>query len=472
MHPSQHNQLIKWDINEKSYAYKDYRIALTSRFGTLYEYLAGSLEGKIDTRLVAWSDFLGDTWFAPPGSIMYGIRHAGPILVRNVHQLEAAYDEAMIQNAMNNAPAIVLTFADLGRQRLAPRRVLGVNQDVHHSQFSPDKVQSQFNQAMMLFEGSISDSTHARLRQESGYLTARDNKDMVRFLYELDLVGTKGNADANQMMRHYEDNCFRPDEMKCDMSTFGSNMSALSLYNEQFDRNFKSAKSLNSQRPEIEFVTGYIKGLCSGFNSMKVHFRNTCKSLPEAYNAAIEHVKGENVLGIGNWSLPSVSTSVSLGDKRARENNNAPPSTQSNKPPFRVTSRFSSSNSDPSRSGTSFTFNNADPSRTASGGGGGASGGGVNSKVPSIPVFLVTGHDGEDYEIDPTEHGFMHASDIQTLVQQQIEVFHTNLSAGGDKTVCMEWARYGTCSRNESNNSSVACRFAHPPNSIPTSKRK
>jgi hypothetical protein len=256
------------------------------------------------------------------------------------------------------------------------------------------------------------------------------------------------------------------------MSPFGSNMSALSLYNEQFDRNFKSAKSLNSQRPEIEFVTGYIKGLCSGFNSMKVHFRNTCKSLPEAYNAAIEHVKGENVLGIGNWSLPSVSTSVSLGDKRARENNNAPPSTQSNKPPFRVTSRFSSSNSDPSRSGTSFTFNNADPSRTASGGGGGASGGGVNSKVPSIPVFLVTGHDGEDYEIDPTEHGFMHASDIQTLVQQQIEVFHTNLSAGGDKTVCMEWARYGTCSRNESNNSSVACRFAHPPNSIPTSKRK
>ena len=476
MHSSQHNQLVKWDINDKSYAYKDYRTALTSKFGTLYEHLAGSLEGKIDSRLVAWSDNLGEAWFAPPGSIMYGVRHVDPILVRNVHQLEAAHNEAMLLNVINNAPAIVLSFTDLGRNRLAPRRMIGMNQDMHHSQFSPDKVQSQFNQAMSVFDGSISDSTYARLRQEPGYLSARDNKDMVRFLYELDLIGTKGNADANQMMRHYEDNCFRPDEKKCDMSIFGSNMSALSLYNEQFERNFKNAKALNSQRPESEFVTGYIKGLCSGFNPVKVQFMSY-KSLPEVFGAAINHVNGEILLGIGEWTVSSTSTSASLGDKRSRENGNALPSTQLSKPPFRIGSRFSTSNSDLSRSGTGsgsgFTFNNTDPSRSTSGGG--ASGGGVNPKAnTSFPVFLITGNDGDDYEINPTDHGFMHSSEVQTLIQQQIEVFHTNLSAGGggDKSVCVEWARYGTCSRNESNNSSLSCRFAHPVNSIPTSKRK
>jgi hypothetical protein len=299
-----------------------------------------------------------------------------------------------------------------------------------------NKCITQFHQAWSIICSYFDTSTQHRVDQSQEIETAKANSDLIRTLYELDLMGIRGNKSDQDVRKAYEDQLLEPDKFKQDQSSkFGSSATGLTNYNNQSKRLYKAATALKSTVELSRFIIGYFRGLHNNFQKQHLHsIVNTFKSLQEAIDYVNKSAIGLQQMNQGNWEEPPTHSYNVAGNKREA---------------FFRNSRSSSS---------SPSYNS---SNTASSSGGGSRYPSNGTSATSVMHTLV--EDDKEEEEDDLKRF------IETTIAKSFEVYAMSTSGGGHRVEnCSQWMNTGKCwrvdhlAKNPSMEPHLRCRYKHP----------
>ena len=269
-----------WSYSDTS-SYEGAALSWKRIIASKCDQLAGSVNGYLDPRIAVDPDIASDLWFAPPGSTLLGTYYSECITVGDLRIIASAYltfltdpdrlpanivyidDDQSFVHASNleayvhftHGPDKILASDDLARKKI-PRRSA-----VRPLNLEPiaNKIVTQFHQAWSLICAHFEISTQNQVDQMSEINIACSNSDIVRVLYELELMGLRGNRSDQDVRKSYEDQLLEPDRQtpKTDQSSkFGSSPVALTNYNNQSKRLYRAAMALKSNIPLDRFIIG------------------------------------------------------------------------------------------------------------------------------------------------------------------------------------------------------------------------
>lgn len=429
---------------------------------TKCEQLAGSLNGYLDPRVAIEPGTSDDLWFAPPGSTFFGAYYADCITMRELRDIMEAYraylldpdrlapnavyvdDDASFQRITNleaytrflHGPEKTLASDDLARKRF-PR---------HHSNRSvnlesiANKCITQFHQAWSIICSHLEQSTQHKVDQSQEIDVARSDADIVRVLYELDLMGLKGNRSDQDVRKLYEDQLLQPDKDKIDQtSKFGSSLVGLTNYNNQSKRLYRSATALKSTITLSRFIIGYFRGLHRNFQKQHLYGRvDSFRSFQEAIDYVNSSANGLMQMNEGNWEEPPTN-SVS-GSKRESST-------------FYRRGHFDNPKSNVSPSASSLSTSSSSSL---------ASGGSHRSHNTNAHAVFHTDVTEDHDEVDIKEY-------IENSIARSIEVYAAGIAnANNNSQNCSMWMHTGRCwrvdflAKNPSMDQSQRCRYKHP----------
>ena len=441
-----------WSCGNTS-SYEAASLSWKRSIGLKCEQLAGSLNGYLDPRVAVEPGVADELWFAPPGSTLFGAYYAERISVEQLKEVMASYldflldpdrlpvmyidDDASFQRLSNieaytkflHGGDKVLATDDLARKRF-PRRH---SQRPNTLESIASKCVSQFHQAWSIICGHLEQSTQHKVDQSVEIDMAKSDGDIVRILYELDLMGLRGNRSDSDVRKLYEDQLLLPDQEKIDQAAkYGSDLMGLTNYNNQSKRLYRSAMSLKSRISLERFIVGYFRGLHRNFNKTALY---TAVGSFKSFQEAIDHVNlladGLIQMNEGDWT--EAPTNNTVGSKR--EN-----------------SSFYRRGSENFKSGATSIASSASSSSSS------ASGGYRPNGVKASPVLHT---DVEEYCSDDVKEY------INSTIAKSIEIYATGVANGGANS-CSQWMNTGKCwrveylAKNPSMDQSQRCRYKHP----------
>jgi hypothetical protein len=415
------------------------------------EALAGSLNGSLDPRVAVEQNISADLWFAPPGGTLFGTFYADCITIGNLREIMSMYFAFLVdpnRQALNggiytddgesfvrllnfetyarflHGPDKLLSSDDLARKRI-PRDAMARSP---HSDPISNRCITQFHQAWSIICSHLEVSTLRRVEASAEIEIARSNSDIVHSLYELDLMGVRGNLSDQDVRRRYEEQLLEPDKYHVDQaSKYGSSIMGLTNYNDQSKKLYKSAVALKTNNDLVRCIIGYFRGLHPNFEKTHLHsLKDNFKSFQEAIDYVNLSAIGMQQMNCGNWELPPTSSTNNTGVKRDLTFfRNRPHNGQS---------------SSSSASGGGYKY----PSNGTS--------------APSIMHTQVS--DEHD------EEAVFLKNMIDTAVAKSFEVFATNSSIGNPAITldCNAWINTGHCWRIDAclKNPAVKCKYRHP----------
>ena len=415
------------------------------------EALAGSLNGNLDPRVAVEENISADLWFAPPGNTLFGTFYADCITMGNLREIMSLYinfltdpsrpipnggiyvDDAESFTRLSNFEVYIrflhgadklLSSDDLARKRI-PREAMARST---HSEPISNRCVTQFHQAWSIICSHLEASTLRRVEASLEIEIAKSNSDIVRALYELDLMGVRGNLSDQDVRRSYEEQLLEPDKHNVDQaSKYGSSIMGLTNYNDQSKKLYKSAVALKTNNDLVRCIIGYFRGLHPNFEKAHLYsMKDSFKSFQEAIDYVNLSAIGMQQMNCGNWELAPTKSINNTGVKR-------------DSPFFR--NRLN---------------NGQSSSSTASGGGYKFPSNGIST--PTIMLTQVS--DEQDEEEDFLKNA------IDAAVAKSFEVFSTRSSMGSTGPIldCNQWMNTGHCWRVEAciKTPSVKCKYNHP----------
>ena len=456
-------KILVWSCDNPS-TYDSASLSWKRTIATKCDQLAGSVNGYLDPRVTVEPNIGDESWFASPGNTMFGTLYVEAIKMSELREIMACYQNYLVDPGRlpNNVVYIdddesfvrlsnLETYAkfihgddkslasdDLARKRI-PR-----SKSIRPLNLEPisNKCITQFHQAWSIICSHFDVSTQHRVDQSTEIDIARSNSDIVRVLFELDLMGIRGNRSDQDVRKQYEDQLLEPDKQKLDQgSKFGSSPTGLTNYNNQAKKLYKAATALKSSIELSRFIIGYFRGLHDNFQKQHLHsIVHQFKSFQDAIDYVNLSAIGLRQMNQGNWEEPPSHSANMTGIKRDvyfRKPDN---------------SRFSSSQS--------YAPSASSSSNSASGGG---------HKI--MHNQLEENGEGSDDELKTF---------IETKIAKTFEVYAVNMHGGqlsnnnnnnnNTTTIrdCSNWMNTGRCWRLEAHakqpSMDVAhrCRFRHP----------
>ena len=425
------------------------------------EQLAGSMSGHLDPRVAVEPGMSDELWFAPPGSTLFGTYYAEEINMETLGAAMMAYRDFLLDPG-RLPPNVVYVDDNASFMRLSnlesyARSIHGEDKTLatddlarkrfprHHAnrpltlESIASKCATQFHQAWGIICGHMDQSTQHKVDQSAEIEIAKSNGDIVRTLYELDLMGLRGNRSDQDVRKSYEDQLLEPEKDKSDQtSKYGSSIVGLTNYNNQSKRLYRSAVALRSTITLSRFIIGYFRGLHRNFNKQNLYSAvGSFKSFQEAIDYVNTSAIGLMQMNEGNWEeSPTINAAGGKRDgtgvfgyhRRGFDNP-------------RNLNPHQSTNNSIAQSSSSF-----------------ASGGHKSYSASAPPVLHIDVESDGDADLKTY---------IDASIAKSIEVYATGI-ANGNVNNCSMWMNTGKCwrieylAKNPSMDQSQRCRYKHP----------